>query len=279
MKAGMGKLIRLVGASLVGAALLAAPMVEAGVRLGGGGVRLGGGGVRMGGGGSRLTPPKPTQRLTYPSSRPICPPFGWGHPCYGLGVYGWPYWWYSYDNSTYDGPPMIEIVRRVDPAAAGVEGLPLPPPPDEGLVAMYDRDYARAVVVYAQRVADEGKGADRRLMALALIAARRFEEGAKAMREAYRAEASLSDVPLDGGPMVRGDMEWRRLVTSMVRHAYRAQSSDAWFSVGVLMQAEGRFDWARKMFERSEDRREREGNSGESGASDPAERPAGASAR
>lgn len=238
----------------------------AGVRLGGGGVRLGGGGSRIGGGGVRLSPPRPSQRLTYPSSRPICPPFGWGHPCFGYGVNDWPYWWYT-GRSTYQGPPLIEIVRRVDPAAAGTEGIPLPPPPDEGLVALAWRDYAKAVVVYAQRIADGGGAEDMRLLAVAMIGARRYEDGAKKMREAYVAEPKLAENPLDGGSLVSGDMRWRNMVTAMVRYAQRAKSSDAWFAVGVLMQAEGRHDWARKMFERSEDRREREGNSGSGGAS------------
>lgn len=243
---------------------------EAGVRVGGGGVRVGGGGskvgvggggVRVGGGGVRVTGSRPNQILTYPGSHWVCPPYGWGYPCFGFDGYGWgygSYWGYR----TYQGPPLLEIVRRVDPAAAGTEGMPLPPLPDQGLVALVNRDYPRAVVIFAQRFADESKASDRRLQALSLIGARRFAEGAKLMREAYEAEASLAEVPLDGGTMVRGSMEWRRLVTAMVRFAHRENSADAWFTVGVLMQAEGRHDWARRMFERSEDRRERSDSKG-----------------
>lgn len=278
MRSAVHNPVRRFGLIAFCAAVLLASAAEAGVRLGGGGVRLGAGvsvggaGVRLGGGGVRLTPPRPSQPLYYPSSHPACPPYGWGYPCFSWGVSGWPYWWY-WGNDTYQGPPLIEIVRRVDPAAAGVEGQPLPPPPDEGLVALWNRDYARAVVVYAQRLADGGGATDRRLMAVSLIGARRFEEGAKAVRAAYTAEPSLAERPLDGGPMVGGTMEWRRLVTSMVGYAHRANTSDAWLSVGVLMQAEGRHDWARKMFARSEDRREREKSREEPGGADPAGAP------
>jgi len=176
---------------------------------------------------------------------------------------GWSRPWYTrWDGRTWTWPPLVEVERRVEPQVVIVAPPePPPPPPDEGLAALATRDFGRATIVYAQRLADakldesstpQSRAGDQRLMALAMIGMRRFTEGATAMRAAYTADPTLSDRPLNGAALLGGSMEVRRLVNGAVEYAHRAGSSDAWFAVAVLMQAEGRNDRARLMFDRSD---------------------------
>ncbi len=176
---------------------------------------------------------------------------------------GWSRPWYTrWDGRTWTWPPLVEVERRVEPQVIIVAPPePPPPPPDEGLVALANRDFGRATIVYAQRLADakldetstpQSRATDQRLMALSMIGMRRFTEGASAMRAAYDADPGLSDRPLNGAALLGGSMEVRRLVNAAVEYAHRSGSSDAWFAVAVLMQAEGRHDRARLMFDRSD---------------------------
>lgn len=171
-------------------------------------------------------------------------------------------WYTSWGGRTWTWPPLVEVERRVEPQVIVVAPPEPPPPPvDEGLAALASRDFGRATIVYAQRLADakadesstpQARAGDQRLMALAMIGMRRFTEGAAAMRAAYDADPSLTDRPLNGAALLDGNMQVRRLVNGAVEYAHRSGSSDAWFAVAVLMQAEGRHDRARVMFGRSD---------------------------
>jgi len=198
------------------------------------------------GGGSPFWSP-PRQRCRHGWDCRSC---GWSRP-----------WYTSWGGRTWTWPPLIEVERRVEPQVIVVAPPEPPPPPiDEGLAALASRDFGRATIVYAQRLTDAkadesstplARAGDQRLMALSMIGMRRFTEGAAAMRAAYDADPSLTDRPLNGAALLGGSMEVRRLVNGAVEYAHRSGTSEAWFAVAVLMQAEGRHERARVMFERS----------------------------
>jgi tetratricopeptide (TPR) repeat protein len=186
---------------------------------------------------------------------------GWHRNSWRYG----PYW-----HSSYGGVPLYEIARREDPALLGLEqpsGKPAKPV-DEGLVALRNHDFETAAGIYATRaesqrkaeaaVPEEGDAPvevsrkDFRLAGLAYAGNRQFEQSMRAFREAYAEDPGLRSMPLDGEALIGSSMELRSMVTGAVAHAHRTEEADAWLMVGVLMQAEGRTDRARKMLARAE---------------------------
>ncbi len=78
-----------------------------------------------------------------------------------------------------------------------------------------------------------------RLMAVALIGQKRGPESVRAMIDAYSSDPSLVKRPLDA-ELLSGKAELSRLVVRAVGFAQKSGKADAWFTAGVLMQAQGR---------------------------------------
>ncbi|MEQ8850811.1 MAG: hypothetical protein RIB32_03405 [Phycisphaerales bacterium] len=225
----------------------------------------------------------PVVTPSYPTSRP-----GgfYGGYCnhYGVcGCYAWGGGWYRYDRDSgyyYDyGAPidgrLADRLREQGLTSAASPGVVYAPPgyvpvapsepADTGARAMEDGRYADAANLYskahedqkqaeAAATEDESVIADRsaqRLMAVALIGERRFEDATHAMVAAYDADESLTGKPISDD-IFKDDLELRRLVRRAVSYANRVGTHDAWFTVAILMQAEGRHTLASKMMDRAD---------------------------
>lgn len=89
-----------------------------------------------------------------------------------------------------------------------------------------------------------------RLLGIALLQQKRFDDGIAAVRQAYRVEPTLAYEPLSGPELGLNPDELRRLVLRTVTYANRVDSGSAWLTVTALMQAEGREATARAMLSR-----------------------------
>lgn len=208
------------------------------------------------------------------------PYVGWGPGCFGGPGYA-PYWprlspgtpflWTNspcYWPRTYDGPPLVEIARRVDPALLNLPTVPAPPPPkpptlqEMAQAAMAARDYQRAALIYArlgeeQRTHESNEvqpqSIDRTaefMRALALSGARLFSEAASLLAQTTRGDPNPPMV--DAAALIPTASEMRRIITSAVAWAHSENTPDAWRLVAFLMASEGRIANAERMLERAD---------------------------
>jgi hypothetical protein len=87
--------------------------------------------------------------------------------------------------------------------------------------------------------------------AVALLQAGRMADGVAMMGYVYDLSPGLANEPLDPGLWAGSATRMRASVTAAVRHAQRLPSGNAWLTVAVLMQAEGRDAVALRMAERA----------------------------
>jgi hypothetical protein len=178
-----------------------------------------------------------------------------------------PTWW----RTQYEGYPLSETTRRVDPAdksQAVIVPAPTPvvaPPVDEGREALRAHEYGRAIAIYERRHEEQtsveagspsGPLVDRtalRLLAVALVGSGRMEDGVAALSRALAEDASLARRPLDGLDLIGSRRELRRLVAQAVKFAKANSSPQSWELVASLMEAEGRFEVAAKMRKKGSD--------------------------
>lgn len=112
---------------------------------------------------------------------------------------------------------------------------------------------ARAVVVLEGWIESQPEDASaRRLFGLALIELGEVERGIELVGSAYSLDAGLGGVPIDAVLYENERGRLRDLVTDVVRHANRRPSAEAWLTVAVLMQAEGREGRALRMVVKAE---------------------------
>lgn len=80
-----------------------------------------------------------------------------------------------------------------------------------------------------------------RMLGVALIADGRIDEGTEKIAEAYRLDPTLASSPLDERLFPReARFEIRDLIRKVSVRANRTNASEAWLTLGALMQAEGR---------------------------------------
>lgn len=89
--------------------------------------------------------------------------------------------------------------------------------------------------------------------AVALLQAGRMADAVSMMGYVYDLSPSLANEPLDPGLWGGSATRMRASVAAAVRHAQRAPSGNAWLTVAVIMQAEGRDAVALRMAERARD--------------------------
>lgn len=89
--------------------------------------------------------------------------------------------------------------------------------------------------------------------AVALLQAGRMADAVAMMGYVYDLSPGLANEPLDPGLWGGSATRMRASVTATVRHAQRASSGNAWLTVAVIMQAEGRDAVALRMAERARD--------------------------
>lgn len=196
----------------------------------------------------------------------------------------WPWGPYAVYFANEFDTPVYETSRRVDPAianapanrgaaaAAASAATVVEAPRDLGAEALRERDYPRAIAVYARRAQEQrdaeasgtvsadatatgaawSASVDRtaqRLLAVALVGDRRPAEAQAAMAAAYREDAALAGTRAEEGLIDAS--EWRRITNVAVAHAHEARSEAAWLLVARLMEMQGRGAVAKTMFERA----------------------------
>jgi len=189
----------------------------------------------------------------------------------GGGFYG-RYYTPRYDryHRRYDVPDtatLVELARRYDPAIMGVDPNAEPPTPrEQGERALRAGRYALAIALFAEaadeqrRETSEGDQANRqaqRLLGIAYAANRDFENAATQLIDAFEADPSLRTIPLRGEDLFRDGLELNSVTSRAVGHAHRNPSYGSWFTVAVLMQAQGKNDLANQMIQRGEEARDR----------------------
>lgn len=200
-------------------------------------------------------------------------PFGTGYPTIlygrGSGFYGRYYYPRSYRYyRTYDNPDtstLIELARRYDPALIGVDPNAEPPTDRErGEQAMRRGNYDDAIALFASAADDQRRSDDadaqpnrqaQRLLGIAHAAGGQFDKAGEQLAEAFEKDPSLRTIPLRGDELFGQALELNSIVSRAVGYAHRKPSYESWFTVAVLMQAQGKNELANEMIQRAEDAR------------------------
>mgnify|MGYP001463535033 CR=1 FL=1 len=174
------------------------------------------------------------------------------------------YGYWDYRRKTYDGPLIVEQVRKYDPGV--INEAPAPARPvDEGLEALREEKYRLAADIYGRRIADlkraEAKEPapsglsdreEQRLLAVALIGTNRMDDALRHALEAYRHDATLRERPILGSSVIPSRAERADLVRKAVRFAQRKDAPEsAWFLAAMLMEADNRPNDARRVLARA----------------------------
>lgn len=202
--------------------------------------------------------------------------FGVGDPSIYIGpgnsyfgrAYGRYYWPRDYRYfRRYDSPDsstLIELARRYDPQLIGADPNAEPPTARElGVQALQAGQYEAAIAQFAEAAAEERRDTEgdeairqaQRLLGIAYAAAKRFDEAGTQLTAAFEADPSLRTIPIRGEDLFPDGLELSSIVSRAVGHAHSNPSYDSWFTVAVLMQAQGRNDLANTMIKRGEDAR------------------------
>ncbi len=193
-----------------------------------------------------------------------------GYRSYGRGYYDYDDEYYYDDDPSVDAAALLRLARAVDPQLVNPNAAPATTPKrpsrlESAQRAMLRGDFDSAISVYAE-LADRQRRDDlenarptelndrsaQRLLALAYAAKGEFDLASENFREAYEEDPSLARKPLRGAQYFDDDGDLRTLVQRAVAHANRSRTSDSWYLVGMLMQAEGRYQRANQMMERAE---------------------------
>jgi hypothetical protein len=152
-----------------------------------------------------------------------------------------------------DGPLDQNLLRQPTPPAATSSSQQPPEPPtplEDGVRFLRERDGKQAVASLRRHVRENPDDADSmRVLALALLEARQFDDAAGVMRQAYRLDAALAHEPLPVREIGLGRERVRDAVKRAVTYAHRVGTASSWLLAGVLMQSEGRNDPARRMLD------------------------------
>ncbi len=189
--------------------------------------------------------------------------YGRSYPSMVYGRYYWPrdYRYYRrYDSP--DTSTLVELARRYDPALIGADPNAEPPTARElGEAALRAGRYEQAITEFleaAQQERQDNADSDnptrqaQRLLGIAYAAAKQFDQAGTQLSEAFEVDPSLRTLPIRGNDLFPSGLELNSIVSRAVGHAHRHPSYDSWFTVAVLMQAQGKNDLANTMIERAE---------------------------
>lgn len=164
---------------------------------------------------------------------------------------------YGYGNPY--GPPLISSGPQAVPATGmqPTEAAPLAPPraltPMELAVSSLQAGMPdRALTTlreHLKKTPDDARA--QRVMAIALLEQKRFDDATASLRQAYRTDPTLADSPLDAYELGYTDESLRSMVVRTVTYANRVNTGSAWLTVTALMQAEGRTEQARNSLEKA----------------------------
>ncbi len=169
---------------------------------------------------------------------------------------------FYWNGPFYNGLPVIDAVRRMDPELMRVITGPTTPAPDAAMVDLRAGRYSEAASQFLARAqkrereesaAESGGGialVDRtalRLHGLALAGAGDMRGAARAFAEAYAEDPLLGSDPIVGDEVLASAAEVRRIVLECLEFAKRDGAPESWAMVGYLMQVQGRYDESRAM--------------------------------
>ncbi|MBX3387893.1 MAG: tetratricopeptide repeat protein [Phycisphaeraceae bacterium] len=226
--------------------------------------------------GSVPTPPGATQlpnnpNQPCPTPPVVCPP-GWNWWPWGWNGWvvwnGWNYavYWNGYPIPPYVPGPFGGLTYLYDPnllpgatqraIAEQAMAAPAPAPSayDYGVAAFRDGQSDAAVKYLAEAVRkDKEDTGAMRVLALALLDTRQPDDAAAMMRRAYSLDPTLSNRDLDINALGLNAARRSSLINRSVEYANRIGSASSWLMVTVLMQADGRYELARRMLKRAAD--------------------------
>lgn len=231
-----------------------------------------------------LITPNPTFPVTMPGTAPTTPtplppsqwnpssplPYGWGSYPWGGYTVLWNgstriVYWNGYQIPAFIPRPFGGVVYLYDPnlipgatrpsaEAQKPPPAPEPTPFEKGLLAFRNGRSAEAAKIWRELVKkDHEDFATMRLLALALLENREADNAAAMMRQAYRADPTLASRELDADLLNLTSARRASLVNRAVEYANRVGSASSWLSVTVLMQADGRYELARKQLKKAAD--------------------------
>lgn len=227
-------------------------------------------------------PPSPAQQpIVTPSVPPVVSPPNHWNPTQpippGWGYYPWGgytvlwngqnriVYWNGYQVPAFIPRPFGGVVYLYDPNLipganrTSAESQKQPPAPEptpfeKGLLAFRGGRSADAAKIWKDVVQkDHEDVTTMRLLAIALFEAREIDNAAAMMRQAYRADPTLASRELDNDLLNLTSSRRSVLVNRASEYANRIGSASGWLSVTVLMQADGRYELARKMLKRAAD--------------------------
>lgn len=145
------------------------------------------------------------------------------------------------------------VVIRAEPATTTVR-VDATTPLEMGKLALRSGQPERAVRFFREHLQNpetDADGATVRLLALALLDGNRMLDAGEAMRKAYRTDVGLVELPLDAAEHGLTERRIRALTVRAVEYANREKTADAWLTVAVLMQGQGRGSVARQTTEQA----------------------------
>lgn len=201
-------------------------------------------------------------------SQPV--PSGWGYYPWGGYTILWNgqnriVYWNGYQVPAFIPRPFGGVVYLYDPnlipganrpSAESQKPPPAPEPTpfEKGLLAFRAGRSADAAKIWKDVVQKDHEDiTTMRLLAIALFEAREIDNAAAMMRQAYRADPTLATRELDADLLNLTSSRRGVLVNRASEYANRIGSASGWLSVTVFMQADGRYELARKMLKRSAD--------------------------
>lgn len=211
-------------------------------------------------------PPVITPPTHWNPSHPI--PHGWGYYPWGGYTVLWNgqnriVYWNGYQVPAFIPRPFGGVVYLYDPNLvpganrASAEAQKPPPAPEptafeKGLLAFRAGRSADAAKIWKDVVQkDHEDFTTMRLLSLALFETREIDNAAAMMRQAYRADPTLAGREMDTDLLNLTSSRRSILVNRASEYANRVGSASGWLSVTVLMQADGRYELARKMLKRA----------------------------
>ena len=219
-----------------------------------------------------IPPSVPTPPIQPCPTPPVACPPGWNWWPWGWNGWvawnGWNYvvYWNGFPVPPYVPGPFGGLTYLYDPnllpgatrraIAEQATAAPGPAPTayDYGVAEFRNRQSDLAVKYLAEAVRkDKEDTGAMRALALALLDTRQPDDAAAMLRRAYSLDPLLADHALDIDVLGLDAARRSSLINRSVDYANRVGSASSWLMVTVLMQADGRYELARRMLKRAAD--------------------------
>ncbi len=204
----------------------------------------------------------------------FCPP-GWNwYPWGGNGCVLWNgmnyvCYWNGYPVPPYVPGPFGGMTYLYDPnllpgatqqtmaaqsAAASAQQAPQYSAVDYGVSAFRDGQAEAAVKIFRAILSkDKEDTFAMRVLALALLECREPDNAAAMMRQAYKTDPMLASREVEVDVLGLSSARRSTLINRATEYANRVGSASGWLTVAVLMQADGRYELARRILKKSAD--------------------------